>query len=82
MKPIFPCLNLKPDDRFLTYNMPEVFNKTGDDLTDIIIIWDEFKPVLHQSFFGNNGTYIYCVLEWNWRPSTMIGACVKIFLRV
>ena len=30
-----------------------------------------------QSIFGNNGTYVYCVLEWNWRPSTMIGACVK-----
>ena len=30
-----------------------------------------------QSIFGNNGTYIYCVLEWNWRLSTMVGACVK-----
>ena len=32
-----------------------------------------------QSFFGNNGKNIYCVLEWNWRPSTMVGACVKNF---
>ena len=30
-----------------------------------------------HSIFGNNGTYIYCVLEWNWRPCTMVGACVK-----
>ena len=34
-----------------------------------------------QSIFGNNGTYICCVLEWNWRPSTMVGACAKIFLK-
>ena len=30
-----------------------------------------------ESIFENNGTYIYCVLEWNWRSSTMIEACVK-----
>ena len=36
-----------------------------------------------QSIFGNDGTYIYCVLKWNWRPYTMVGACVKkIFLSV
>ena len=34
-----------------------------------------------QSIFGNNGTYIYCVLEWNWRASTMVGACVKFFFK-
>ena len=34
---IFSCLNLKLDHRFLTYNMPEVFNKTGHVLTDIVI---------------------------------------------
>ena len=30
-------LNLKLDDGFLSYNMPDVFNKTGRGLTDIII---------------------------------------------
>ena len=60
--------------------MPEVFNKTGHGLTDIVIAWDEFKAVSHPEFFwGNKGNYIYCVLEWNWRLSTMVGACVKYF---
>ena len=26
VKAIFSCLNLKPDDGFLPYNMPKVFN--------------------------------------------------------
>ena len=38
VKAIFRCLNLKPDDGFLPYNMPEVFNKTGYGLTDIVIV--------------------------------------------
>ena len=46
VKAIFPCLNLKPDDGFLPYNMPKVFNKTGHGLTGTVIAWDEFKPVL------------------------------------
>ena len=37
VKAIFSYLNLKPDDGFLLYNMPEVFNKTGHSPTDIII---------------------------------------------
>ena len=37
VKAIFSCLNLKPDDGFLPYNMPELFNKTGHGLTDITI---------------------------------------------
>ena len=37
VKAIFSCLNLKPDDGFLPYNMPELFNKTGHGLTDIVI---------------------------------------------
>ena len=37
MGAIFSILNLKPDDEFLPYSMPEVFNKTGHCLTDIII---------------------------------------------
>ena len=51
MKAIFSCLNLKPDDGFLPYNMPELFYKTGHGLTDIVIAWDEFKPVLHLEYF-------------------------------
>ena len=38
MEAIFSCLNLKSDDGFLRYKMPEVFNKTGHDLTDIRIV--------------------------------------------
>ena len=34
-----------------------------------------------QTIFGNNGTYIYCLLQWNWKPSTMVGACVKFFFK-
>ena len=37
VKTIFACLNLRPDDGFLPYNLPEIFNKTGHGLTDIII---------------------------------------------
>ena len=37
VKAIFSCLNLKPDDKFLPYNMPELLNKTGHGLTDIVI---------------------------------------------
>ena len=86
VKAIFSCLNLKPDDGFfylatwftLSYN--ELFNKIGHGLTDIVIAWDvNLSQFCTQSIFGNNGTYIYCVLEWNWRPFTMVGACVKNF---
>ena len=60
--------------------MPELFNKTGYDLTDIVITWDDFKLVLHQSIFVNNGTYIYYArvelkaLHHGW-------ACVKFFFK-
>ena len=30
VKAIFSCLNLKPDDGVFSYNMPKVFNKTGN----------------------------------------------------
>ena len=45
VKAIFSCLNLKPDDGFLTYNMSELLNKTRHGLTDIVIALDEFKLV-------------------------------------
>ena len=51
VKEIFSCLNLKYDNEFLPYNMPELFNKTGHDLTDIVIASDEFEPVLHPECF-------------------------------
>ena len=38
-------------------------------------LWNFFT----QSVFGNNGTYIYCVLDWDWRRSATIGACVNFF---
>ena len=36
VKAIFSYLNFKPDE-FLPYNMSELFNKTGNGLTDIVI---------------------------------------------
>ena len=33
--------------------MPDIFNKTGHGLTDIVCAWDEFKADLHpEVFFG------------------------------
>ena len=37
MGAMFSCLNPKHDDGFLHYSRPEIFNKTGHGLTDIII---------------------------------------------
>ena len=51
VKAIFSSLNLKPDDGFWPYNIPELFNKTGHGLTDIVIAWDEFRPVFHPENF-------------------------------
>ena len=51
MKAILLCLNLEPDDGFLSYSKPEVFDKTEHNLTDNVIVSDEFKPVLHPEFF-------------------------------
>ena len=39
MEATFPWLNIKLDDGFLSYSMPEV------------IAWDEFNPVLHPEIF-------------------------------
>ena len=50
VKAIFSCLNLKPDDGFLPYNMPKVFNKTGHGLIGIVMARDEFNPVLHTEY--------------------------------
>ena len=75
MKETFLCLNLKLDDGCLLYSMPELFNKTGHCLTDIIIALDEFKQVLHVEFFGRNSPYIYSVLRWNRMLSSKVGVC-------
>ena len=37
VKATFSCLILKPDDGFLPYNMPELFNKIGHGLTAIVV---------------------------------------------
>ena len=58
VKAIFSWLNLKHHDGFLPYNVPQVFNKTGHGLTDIIISWDEFKPVLHLETFLEKTVHI------------------------
>ena len=51
VKAIFSCLNLKHNDGFLPCNMPNVFDKAGYGLTDAVIAWDEFKPVLYLGYF-------------------------------
>ena len=51
VKARFSCLDLKPDDEFLSYNMPDLFNKTEHGLTDTVIACDEFKSVLHPEYF-------------------------------
>ena len=44
MEVILSLLNLKPDNGFLSYNMPEyIFIKIKQNLIDIIIDWSEFK---------------------------------------
>ena len=50
MKAKFSCLNLEPDNGFLPYNMPKVFNKTGHGLIGIVMARDEFNPVLHTEY--------------------------------
>ena len=43
MEAVFSKTNLKPDEGFLAYSMPELFIRTGNGLTDIVIDWTEFK---------------------------------------
>ena len=81
VKVIFLWLNLKPDDGFYLTACLRF-------LIELDIAWQTLKfsetnlsQCCTQSFFGRNGTYIYCVLECNWRPSTMVGACVKNFFK-
>ena len=66
---------------FIAYGKPEVFNKTGHGLPDIIIAWSEFKPVFNPGYFVQNRTYIYWVLEWNWR-SFVVGKSTRNPFRV
>ena len=40
---IFTCINLKPEAGFLLKKMPDIFVKTGQGLTDMIIDCTEFK---------------------------------------
>ena len=57
MRAMFSCLNVKPDDIFLPYNIPKAFNKTGHGLTGIVTAWYEFKPVLHSQIYIKGKTY-------------------------
>ena len=43
------------------YNMPVVFNKTGNGLTNVIIGSDEFKSVSRSLFFSEIRLYISTV---------------------
>ena len=67
---MFSCLNLEPNEEFLSYNMLEVCNKIGHGLTDIISAWDEFKHVLHPDIYA---TVELQSLHHAW------GLCQKIF---
>ena len=51
VKVIFLCVNIKCDDGFLPYNMPEVFEKNKHGFADNATTWGEFKPVLHPKYF-------------------------------
>ena len=74
MKVIFSCLNLKPYDGFLPYNMSKVFNKTGHGLTVIEIAGDEFKPVFLTEYFWECILYARVKLKaLSW------GLCQKFF---
>ena len=77
VKAIFSCLNLKPDDGFLPYNMPKVFNKTGNGLTGTVIAWDELKSVSRTVFLGIISTVCKSGTEVPW-----FGPVSKIFLGV
>ena len=81
MEAVLLCLNLKHGHGLLACSMPEVFNKTGHGLSDITIAWAEFKPVFNPGYFVQNRTYIYWVLEWNWR-SFVVGESTKNPFRV
>ena len=47
VKAMFSCLNLKPDDEFLPYNMPELLNKTGHGLRNIAVAYATIKYLIH-----------------------------------
>ena len=81
VKAIFPCLNLKPDDGFLSYNIPDVLIKLDVASLTLQFLEMSLSQFCTKSVFGANVTYIYCVLEWNRRPSTMAVACIKYFFR-
>ena len=65
-----------------TLNMPDIFNKTEHDLTDILIARAEFKSVLNPEFFFRHNTpYVYCVLDWNSRLRTLFRGSPNFFFR-
>ena len=60
--------------------MPEVFNKTGHGLIDIVIARDKFKAVLHPKFFGGIRVIISTVcLSGTEGPPPWLRPVSKIF---
>ena len=43
MEVIFSKINLRPDEAFLAYNIPEIFIRTRHELTDSVIHCRELK---------------------------------------
>ena len=75
---VFSKINLKPDEGFLAYNMPEIFVKTGHVLTDIVIDCKEFKlqqpsnydlsPLTSSNYKNTQEKHLLEFLQmvWNW----------------
>ena len=84
VKAMFSCLNLKPDDGDLSYNMSEVCNKAGHALTNVIIVCDELKPVFHPEFvlsFFFEQQYVYLLRARAELKAPPCGACAKNVLK-
>ena len=63
-------------------DMPEVFDKNGHDLKNIIA-WDEFKPVLHPEYFWGITVHISTVCSSETEdPAPWLGLVSNIFLKV
>ena len=58
-------LKSQPDDGFLPYNIPKVFDKTGNGITNIKLPEMNLSQCYTQNLFWNYNTYIYSVLQWN-----------------
>ena len=66
VKAIFPCLNLKPDDGFLSYNITDVLIKLDVASLTLQFLEMSLSQFYTKSVFG---------------PSTMAVTCIKYFFR-